>query len=442
MVRRIVAIGLAFASTAAAQAAAPPPPPTASALCRQEGQNEQGRLLNADRAAGRTSDVTAIVNATKKITRDCAAGINVATASIRERVDLASLYVYTNDTSRAESLVADLLREKGSESDRADARVAAIRLAIAKWDAFAGPNPDGERYAREIDAMSDAVIAQKIVAHSALLGRYDYADLDEPLRDQAVLLLALSRRALDLKALPMSPERPAQGQRASIPSVNSAYFAMSTAYGALARAAGDFLDADSAIRILNEGDRVVGSVYWPARENFESNRRMYRLVGTSATPIDGKWWVNAADGSVVKPGDGKVSIVQFTAHWCVPCKKSYEPMNRLMAKYKGRPVESIMATELYGYIGSRRNLTDDQEVAADREYFTVEHKLNSIVSINPSSFGPQRPTSNEGRYEVGGIPEIVIIDRKGVIRATVVGWDKGNEARFAAFIDRLLSEKP
>lgn len=439
MVRRLALVLVAAAATATAQT---PPPPTASALCRQEGQNEQGRLLNADRAAGRTPDVTAIVNAAKKMTRDCAAGIDVATASIREKADLATLYVYTNDTLKAESLVADMLRAKGSESDRAEARVAAIRLAIARWDAFAGPNPDGERYAREIDAMSDAVIAQKITAHSALLSRYDYADLDEPLRDQAVQLLALSRRALDLKALPMTPARPAQNGRPAIPSVNSAYFSMATAYSALARAAGDFLNADSALKILDEGDRVVGSVYWPARDNFEGNRAMYRLVGQRATPIDGKWWVNAADGSVVKPGDGKVSIVQFTAHWCVPCKKSYEPMNRLMEKYKGKPVESIMATELYGYIGARRNLSAEAEVAADREYFTVEHKLTSTVAINPSSFGPQRPTSNEGRYQVGGIPEIVIIDPKGVIRATVVGWDKGNEARFAAFIDKLLSEKP
>src|SRR5262249_40740263 len=137
----------------------------------------------------------------------------------------------------------------------------------------------------------------------------------------------------------------------------------------------------------------------------------------------------------------KISIVQFTAHWCVPCKKSYPPMNRLMDRYQGKPVESIMATELYGYIGTKRGLTPDQEVAADRDYYTGEHKLTSTVAINPPGTDATYPTSNEGRYAVGGIPEIVIIDRKGVIRATVVGWDKGNEARFAAFIDKLLAEK-
>jgi thiol-disulfide isomerase/thioredoxin len=442
MVRRIALVGLvAFASSAVAQT----PPPSAAAACRLEGQAEQNKLLSADRAAGRTPDVTAIVDAAKKATRDCAAKINASSGSVKERADLAALYVYTGDTSKAEAIVNAMLAAKGTESDRADARIAAIRLASAKWDPFAGPNPQGEKYVRELDAMSDSVIAQRILGHSLLLGQYEYADLDDPIRMQATQLLAIAKHALEINALPMIPARPAQGNRPATPAVNSAYFAMMSAYGSLARAAGDLLHADSALMILDEADRVVGSVYPPAKATFAQPRNMYQLVGKSATPIDGKWWVNAADGSVVKPGDGKVSIVQFTAHWCVPCKKSYPPMNRLMAKYKGKPVESIMATELYGFIGSQRNLTPEQEVTADREYFGVEHELTSAVAINPSnspaSNAPQAVPSNATRYAVGGIPEIAIIDKKGIIRATVVGWDKGNEARFAALIDRLLAER-
>src|SRR4051812_24018387 len=413
MVRRIALLSLvSLASTAVAQT----PPPTASTLCRQAGSAEQNRLLGADRAAGRTPDVTTIVNAAKTVTRDCAAKIDVASASVRERSDLASLYIYTGDTSKAEGLVNKLLAAKGPESDRADARIAAIRLAIAKWDPFAGANPDGEKFVRELDAMSDSVIAQKVAGHSALLSRYEYADLDEPIHAQATQLLAIAKRALDLNALPMTLARPAQGEIPAVPSVSSAYIAMLSAYSSLARAAGDFLHADSALMILDEADRVVGPAYPPARESFARDRKMYLLVGQTATPIDGKWWVNAPDGSVVRPGNGKISVVQFTAHWCVPCKKSYEPMNRLMEKYKGKPVESIMATGLYGYIGAKRNLTPEQEVAADREYFAVEHKLTSAIAINPPT-DPKKPedyiASNDGRYAVGGIPEIVIIDRKG-----------------------------
>ena len=48
---------------------------------------------------------------------------------------------------------------------------------------------------------------------------------------------------------------------------------------------------------------------------------------------------------------------------------------------------------------------------------------------------------NDKRYAVGGIPEIVVVDKKGVIRATVVGWGNGNEKRLTAFIEKLLAEK-
>ena len=442
MVRRIAVFAVVIAATASAQAPTQPPP-TAATLCLQAGQTEQGRLLKLDRDAGKTPDVTAIVAAAKNVTRDCAAKIDVTSASVRERADLAMLWVYTGDTSKADGLVGAMLKAKTSEADRADALVAGIRLAIAKWDPFAGANPEGERLVRELDALSDAVIAQKIAGHTSLLGRYDYADLDEPIRAQATTLLALARRALKTNALPMTAARPAEGNRPAVPSYNPAYLPMLNAYRSLARAHGDFLHADSALMVLDEAERVIGSAYPFAASSIEGSRTMYKLVGKPATPIDGKWWVNAADGSVVKPGDGKISVVQFTAHWCVPCKKSYPPMNRLMEKYKGKPVESIMATNLYGYIGTRRGLTPEQEVEADREYYSVEHKLTGIVAINPSVDyrSPEFATTNDARYAVGGIPEIVIVDRKGVIRATVVGWDRGNEARFAAFIDKLLAEK-
>jgi len=432
--KRIIAIAFLSASTLAAQ--------TASG-CRQQGQAEQTRLINADRAAGRALDATAIVAASRKVMRDCAEKIDESKASVRERSDLASLWISTGDTSRAERIVNELLGQQGSESDRADARIAGIRLAIAKWDAFAGANPEGERLVRQLDGLSDAVMAQKITGHASLLGRYEYADLDEPIRAQATQLLALTKRAVETNALPMTEARPAQGSRPAVPSYNPAYVSMLSAYQSLARTHGDFLHADSALMVLEEAERVVGPSYPYASASIAGSKAMYKLVGESATPIDGKWWVNAADGSVVKPGNGRISIVQFTAHWCVPCKKSYEPMNRLMAKYKGKPVESIMATNLYGYIGTKRNLTPEQEVAADRDYFAVEHKLASTVAINPSTDprAPEYAATNDGRYAVGGIPEIVIIDRKGVIRATVVGWDRGNEARFAAFIDKLLAEK-
>ena len=441
MVRRLALLGVVvLSSTATAQEGAGMDTPAGA--CRGVGARYQAAAFRIARDSGKSPDPAIVIPETKRLTRVCAETLSTTRGTVADLTALAGLWLYVGDTVRAQRIVADLsARGNQSEADRADVLLTSITLANSAADPFAGINATAEAYVRQIDALSDAVIDRKINGHMAMLGRYEYADIDDGIKDHAQHILTLARRALALNALPITPARPARGNQPAMPAVSRAYSIMTNAYSSLARAAGDFLHADSALMILDQAEREILPHYPLAAMSFENRRRMYRLVGTTATPIDGKWWINAADGSVVRPGNGKISIVQFTAHWCVPCKKSYEPMNRLMAKYKGKPVESIMATSLYGYIGAKRNLTPEQEVAADREYYTVEHKLNSTVSINPGQTQENYRGSNDDRYAVGGIPEIVIIDRKGVIRATVVGWDRGNEARFAAFIDKLLAEK-
>jgi hypothetical protein len=44
-------------------------------------------------------------------------------------------------------------------------------------------------------------------------------------------------------------------------------------------------------------------------------------------------------------------------------------------------------------------------------------------------------------YEVGGIPQIQLIDKHGKIRLIMVGYDDANEAKLASFIEGLLKEK-
>ena len=48
---------------------------------------------------------------------------------------------------------------------------------------------------------------------------------------------------------------------------------------------------------------------------------------------------------------------------------------------------------------------------------------------------------NEAAYEVGGIPQIQIIDKKGRIRLIMVGYDDVNEASLSKLIESLLKEK-
>ena len=48
---------------------------------------------------------------------------------------------------------------------------------------------------------------------------------------------------------------------------------------------------------------------------------------------------------------------------------------------------------------------------------------------------------NDVNYKVGGIPQIMLIDKKGNIRLIMVGYDDANEAKLAAIIESLLKEK-
>ena len=46
------------------------------------------------------------------------------------------------------------------------------------------------------------------------------------------------------------------------------------------------------------------------------------------------------------PMTGAVTLLEFTAHWCGPCKESYPGVKRLLAKYGPQGFRVVLATEL------------------------------------------------------------------------------------------------
>jgi thiol-disulfide isomerase/thioredoxin len=146
---------------------------------------------------------------------------------------------------------------------------------------------------------------------------------------------------------------------------------------------------------------------------------------------------------------GAVTLLEFTAHWCGPCKESYPGVKRLLAKYGPQGFRVVLATELYGYFGAERPLTAEVEFEKDREYWAHEG-LNVPVAVGDARPLPVRGADggyistrnpNDAAYEVGGIPQIHLIDKHGRIRLIMVGYDDANEASMAALIEKLLKEK-
>jgi thiol-disulfide isomerase/thioredoxin len=346
----------------------------------------------------------------------CAARFEVNTIASAQLGDLIALYALAGDTAKRRHATERML----SSSDlppRQQAQALAIELSqeITRLGGYFGMLESAERIAERIDALPDSLADVKLKAHETLLGRYEYLDVNEGLRRHALATIEL-------------------GRRLKIPG------AMVEGFSSLARSAADRLQPDSALAILASAEKELGAER--TKQSFADFRDRYALIGTKAPPIEGQWWINVTGTpATVLPNDGKVRLIEFTAHWCVPCKNSYPGLRALAERFSGKAFEGVLVTSLYGYVGTQRNLTPEQEVEADRAYYGQEHALPFKVAVSAMpQTGTIRQPKIELDYHVGGIPQIVIVDRRGVIRQIVIGWDQGNTKRIGDLIERLLKE--
>lgn len=354
----------------------------------------------------------------QKMAADCAANFSVETIAPAQLVDLITLLNLARDTAAARHATDRLITSKDlPPRQQAQGLILSMSREATKDPNYYGILPDAERYIAQIDALPDSLADLKLQAHRTMLGRYEYLDVAQGLYTHANAVIALAR-TLDRKQ------------------------DMISGYHSLARSFADRLNPDSALRILNTGEKELGE---EATARFKDFRNRYALIGTPAANVTAEWWINPDAKDVVAPAPGKVTLIEFTAHWCGPCKNSYPGLRSLSARLQGKPFAGFMVTQLYGYIGTQRGLTEEQEVAADREYFGKEHALPFPVAVNPQTkMVPGKPIMRpqpDLDYRVGGIPQIMIIDKHGIIRQIITGWDQGNTERFSKLIDQLISEK-
>ena len=371
----------------------------------------------ADLLAKYIAASNAAATGAQKIAADCAATYDVAKVPPAQLMDLIGLYNAARDTTKARLATERLLAAKDLPP-RAQGQALTLGMSqeITKASTVFGIIPGAEQYVAKIDALPDSLADIKLAAHRTMLGRYEYLDVAEGLRTHSTALIALARKL----------NKPTE---------------MITGYSSLARSYADRLQPDSALRILDGAEKELGA---PATERFKDFRERYALIGTPAANVTAAWWINTDAKTVAAPAPGKVSLIEFTAHWCGPCKNSYPGLNSLAARFKGKAFEGFMVTQLYGYLGTQRPLNPEQEVAADRLYFGTEHALSFPVAIN----NPVKPVAGkflqpqpDTDYRVGGIPQIMIIDKRGIIRQIVTGWDQGNTERFSKLIEQLINER-
>jgi thiol-disulfide isomerase/thioredoxin len=354
----------------------------------------------------------------------CATAFSVDSVAPSQAMDLAELYAEADQPSKIGPAVSKALSAPGLD-DASLARLLAQAVTVTmKLPVSPARDAEAEGYVARIDKLSDEFVREKIQAHARMNSYYRADDIDRGIIEHSRGLLALGRKLND------------DGRKALAGPLTAACINLAEAYASQGETA-------QALETLRRGPSDLAGVP-DVGKKLEPSLERYLLVGRLADPIEARTWINGRPGTDRYEPKGVVTFLQFTAHWCGPCRKSYPAVASLQRKYGPRGLKVVMATQLYGYFQGRQNLSSDEEIAADRQYFTDHLGSGVTVAVADPPVAPEgkeRPENvNEAHYKVGGIPQVHIIDRKGIHRLIMVGFDPSNEERVGRFIEGLLNE--
>jgi thiol-disulfide isomerase/thioredoxin len=166
---------------------------------------------------------------------------------------------------------------------------------------------------------------------------------------------------------------------------------------------------------------------------FESNVNARHIVGSKAPDMEFTHFLNSKPFKF-EDLRGKVVVIDFFATWCGPCVQTLPHMRKFYDEYKPQGVAVIGVTGFQGIVvnhGEELAKTPDNDNEAE-----VMKKFVAYQKITwPLVFSTRG--CNDIKYGVSGIPTLVVIDKKGVVRL-VSHPDSQSEIR--AMVDKLLAE--
>ncbi len=400
--------------------------PRTVAECLQAAQSHTGKRLQDLRAAGQTIDYAQLRQEAIDLARQCGARFEVGTVATGDLTTLARLYAAAQQPALAQRAINRYVATPGlADRDKADALVVGVDVSLS-GQVTEDRARQAEAYAADLDALK-GVERQRVKVHLDLGDHFRGVDVDDRILAHADRVIELARRL------------PPADRQAMLSSIAGAY-----ANAAEVHAGREH--AGQAIAVLEQGLKELGSTP-EVRQQIDPRLERYRLVGGTGASIEAPHWLNAPAGTTKVDVTGKVSLVEFTSHWCGPCRKSYPAILRLHNAWARKGLQVLFATQLFGFFEEQRSFTAEQEIEADRKYYVEQYGLPFEIAIEdqpssaqPGTSGSPPVTANFARYKVTGIPQIVVIDRRGRIRLIVVGWDAAAEARLDNLVQRLLAE--
>jgi thiol-disulfide isomerase/thioredoxin len=426
----------AVACVAAVFAQAPAPPALASspAGCLKSSREYRQVLMKDVQARVKESgkqvtqeDVNAVGARTAEYASACAAQFAKGSVPAADMPVLAELQVEAQQIDAAKQTIANALAAPGADAAAKAAILSTGVRILSRQIRQPGVLDQAEAWVAELEKLPAAFVRERIEAHGVLNGYYRADDVDAG-------IIKHSTRLLELHAGLPADQRTAQLSNTII-----------AAYSNLAEAWAGQEQTAKALDLLRRAPVELRGVEG-VTERLAPTIERYELVGKPGAPIEAPAWLNAPDGTRKLDLAGGVTWLQFTAHWCGPCREAYPAAVRLQQQFGGTGFRVVMATQLYGYFENRRSLPPADEMAAIRDYFP-KHGIvwpvavsDNLPPVTENGRMVRALNVNDANYKVAGIPQIHIIDRKGVVRLIMIGFDEANQPRLRAMIERLINE--
>ena len=415
-----VVVAMAALSASGLGAGQAPAPSTPTACLEATREFQKARMKEA--GLPMTAEKYQAVQKEKvEFARGCVAKLNTEGVPAADLPVLADLYMEAGQQELASKTIARAVGEAGSEpASQARVLLAASRI-VMRQPKSDERNAKVEDYVSRLDALPASFTREKIEGHGLLNGYYRADDIDAGIIKHSTRIIELNKQ--------LTPE-----QRTPLART------LTAAYANLAEALAGQERTAEALEALRRAPAELAGVSEVAA-TLKPTLDRYLLVGEPGAAIAAPRWLNAAPagGRVEMPG--QVTWLQFTAHWCGPCRESYPGLVRLHQRFGDKGFRVVMATQLYGFFETRRPLGPEDELAAIRDYFPKHGIVFPVAVEDAQPAGSQARSDNDASYRVGGIPQIQVLDKRGRVRMIMVGYDEANEGRLAGLIERLLAEK-
>jgi len=401
-----VGVALVASATAAVAQNSPVPGEDVPIGCLYAAQKFENETYQAAQAASKPFDRAATHALAVERVKQCGAKFDVDRVDATQRPGLGLLYMAIGDVTRGRAILAKAEAALPAENVAKATALLQIMQAYGGDPDRSAALADSKRVALRIDSIAGAP-DQKIEAHGALLSWANNADFDDVARESVNAILALVPS--------LTPAQQLSNGRALV-----------NAYSTRAVHQANALHADSALLTIAEAQRALSGIP-NVVQAFVQDVKRYSMVGKPAPALHADYWVNGS----ARPLKGTATVLVFTANWCHSCKTSYPSITKAMQTYPASRLQTVFAVNLDGQFRGAP-MPPAQEVDANRAYFTTEHSFKNPIAIQRSGedMAPPDSASNAEAYAMSYLPQVVVIDQQGIVRAFLQGWDEaGNRER-------------